>query len=59
VAGAKEAYEMAVKKKQHMMEPLESLPMYVQDAEDAKADAEAAHAIAAQHTDTQAQRDAL
>lgn len=56
---ALEAYMMSMDKKQAMMVPLEALPTYVKAAEEAKAAAEAAYNIAAQHNETPTQSAAL
>jgi hypothetical protein len=58
IAAAEAAYNQAKELKQAMMEPLESLPMYVEAAEAAKQAAEAAYTIAAEHDDTPLQVEA-
>lgn len=52
VKAAEEKYGEAKAHKEELMQSLESLPMYVQAAEEAKYKAEAAYNIAAQHDDT-------
>ena len=56
---ANTAYMMSMEKKQDLMVPLDALPQYVEAAEQAKAAAIAAHAIASQHTETPLQVAAL
>lgn len=58
-ASAEGAYEMTMEMKSMIGESLEVLPMYVQNAEEAKEAAKAAYNIANQHKDTDTQIDAL
>jgi hypothetical protein len=58
-SSAEGLYEMTMEMKSLIGESLEVLPMYVQDAENAKKTAEAAYNIANQHKDTDTQLEAL
>jgi hypothetical protein len=58
-ASAEGAYEMTMEMKSMIGESLEVLPMYVQNAEEAKEAAKAAYNIANQHKDTDTQLEAL